>query len=98
MERYIKNIRCWFIENSELNKIYDTLKPFPTHLERCQDETWEKVLDHNRYEHKECYNYYFISSTKEEFDKQNNLNYKDENYENENYENLIKLLTQINNV
>ncbi len=95
MERYVKNIKKWFAEDSELDKIYDTSKLFPTHLSHCKNETWEKVLDHTRYRHViQGYNEYFIPATEQEYIAQE---INDCNEKSENHENLIKLLKEIKN-
>jgi len=74
MERYVKNIKKWFNENSELGKIYDTSKPFPTHLDYCKDETWENVLLDDRYHlNTSGWKTWFIPATEEEYNIQESI-------------------------
>lgn len=100
MERYVKCIKKWFNEDSELGKIYDTSKPFPTHLDWCKDETWKNVLVDNRY-HKNTLGWktWFIPSTEKEYMIQEQGFYvEDPLVEDLSYiEPLLKLLEEIKN-
>lgn len=42
--KYVKVKPNYFIEKEEIDKIYDTSKPFPTHLKHCESKTWQEVL------------------------------------------------------
>ena len=66
--KYVKCIKKLFVEASEFNKIYDTSKPFPNHLEMCQTETWESVLSDKRYTHNSLgWKEWFEESTEDEY-------------------------------
>jgi hypothetical protein len=73
--KYVKCIKKWFVENSELNKIYDTSKPFPNHLQMCTGETWESVLSNKRYSDSTGWKQWFEESTKEEYCRQEGLKF-----------------------
>jgi hypothetical protein len=97
MERYVKNIKKWFQEESELGKIYDTSLPFPTHLNFCKNETWELVLSDDRYSGEKLgYKKWFIPATREEWDLQEGFYVKDILVEDLSYqEDLIRLLKNV---
>lgn len=94
MERYIKCIKKWFTEDSELGKIYDTLDPFPKYLEFCKYETWKRVLDNERYnKSSNTWQSYFEPSTEKAYNEQKGI--INPITLNTHEESLIKLLSEI---
>lgn len=45
--RFVQVKEGFFIEKEEIGKIYDTTKPFPTHLKYCEYHTWERTFTEN---------------------------------------------------
>lgn len=68
-ERYVKNIKKWFVEEEELGKIYDTEQKFPKHLAHSSTSNWDTVLEMNRNSN----GLWFIPSTKQEYNKQQGI-------------------------
>lgn len=89
MERYIKNVRKWFVENEELGKIYDTRQKFPTYLAHCESSSWELVLDVNKNTNG---NPYFIPATKQEYNAQMGIVEQSKKGDKDLKQKLLKLL------